>query len=86
MVLAAAFFRMRKPSNYPDKTALIISTSPDIELSGFYFTLRTATLIAARFRAAHILEERGTATDVAFEIVILKYDAFDQREIGSRWC
>ena len=86
LVLAAAFFSQAQAqsSNFPDKTALIINTSPDIELSGFSFGNNYADR-RTRFEQHMSWKNVGQQPIIAFEIVILKYDAFNQRELGSRW-
>lgn len=70
--------------NFPGKTALILNTSPNIELSDFTFA-NTDSDRRMRFEQNLAWTNIGQQTVVAFEIVILKYDAFDQREIGSSW-
>lgn len=83
---AAAFFSQAqaRSSNFPDKSALILNTSPDIELSGFYFE-NASNDRRDRFEQHISWKNVGQQPIIAFEIVILKYDAFDQREVGSRW-
>lgn len=82
----AAFFSMQASAqyNFPGKTALIINTSPDIELSGFYFENNNSDR-RTRFEQNISWKNIGQQPVIAFEIVILKYDAFDQREVGTRW-
>lgn len=86
LVLAAALFSQAqaRASNFPDKSALILNTSPAIELSGFYFE-NTSNDRRDRFEQHISWKNIGQQSIIAFEIVILKYDAFDQREVGSRW-
>lgn len=71
-------------SNYPDRRALILNTSPHVELSNFRFQNRYAD---RRDRFEQDLSWKNISSQplVAFEVVVLKYDAFDQRVIGSRW-
>lgn len=81
MFSATAF---AEDSNYPDRKAVILNTCPYVELSGFSFGNRYADR-GNRFEQNLSWKNIGTQPLSAFEIVILKYDAFDQRVIGSRW-
>ncbi|HSV78442.1 MAG TPA: hypothetical protein VLK85_04430 [Ramlibacter sp.] len=71
-------------SNYPDRKAVVLNTSPHVELSQFSFGNRYADR-RTRFEQHLAWSNIGQQPLVAFEIVILKYDAFDQRMLGSRW-
>ncbi len=71
-------------SNFPDRKAVILNTCPHIELSGFSFGNRYADR-RTRFEQHLSWKNAGSQPIVAFEVVVLKYDAFDQRVIGSRW-
>jgi hypothetical protein len=71
-------------SNYPDRKPVILNTCPHVELSGFSFGNRYADR-RTRFEQNLSWKNIGTQPLSAFEIVVLKYDAFDQRVIGSRW-
>lgn len=70
--------------NYPDRKPIIINTSPHVKLSNFFFGNIYAER-RTRFEQKMSWENIGTQPLSAFEIVVLKYDAFDQRMIGSRW-
>lgn len=88
-VLLAAFAlasgaAMAQADNFPDKKAIIINNSPHVELSGFDFR-NTYADRRTRFEQNMRWKNVGSQPLAAFEIVILKYDAFDQRLIGSRW-
>jgi hypothetical protein len=71
-------------SNYPARKPIILNTSPHVELSGFSFG---NWFVDRRMRFEQHLSWTNTASQplIAFEIVVLKYDAFDQRLLGSRW-
>lgn len=71
-------------SNYPDRRALIVNTSPLVELSDFGFQ-NVYKDRRTRFETAMSWKNIGTQPITAFEIVILKYDAFNRRLIGERW-
>jgi len=71
-------------SNYPDRKPIILNTCPVVELSGFSFQNRYADG-RTRFETHMSWKNIGTQPLTAFEIVILKYDAFDRRLIGERW-
>ena len=79
-----AFSAHAQDSNFPDRKAIVLNTSPHVELSNFSFANRYADR-RNRFEQNISWKNIGQQPIVAFEIVILKYDAFDQREIGSRW-
>ena len=86
LVLAASQFSQAQAQsiNYPDKKALVLNTSPDIELGNFGFANHHWD---GRIRFEHRLTWKnvGQQPIIAFQIVVLNYDAFDQREIATRW-
>lgn len=70
--------------NFPDRKALIVNSCPYVELSDFGYRNFYGD------RSSHFAQDLkwkniGTQPLVAFEVVILKYDPFDRRLIGSRW-
>ncbi len=70
--------------NFPDRKALIVNSCPHVELSDFNyhnFYAERATRFAQDLKWKNV----GTQPLVAFEVVILKYDPFDRRLIGTRW-
>jgi len=71
-------------SDYPDAKALVLNNCPFIELSDFHFG-NAPLATPAGFQQN--LKWKNTASQpiVAFEVVILKYDAFDGRLLGSKW-
>lgn len=71
-------------SNYPDRKAYIINSCPHVELSGFSYQNRYADR-RSRFETKMSWKNVAPQPLVAFEIVILKYDAFNWRLIGERW-
>ncbi len=73
--------------NYPDRKALTINVCPDVEITSFEFENRRddARFADVRFRQNASWKNIGTQPVIAFEIVVLKYDPFNRREIGSRW-
>lgn len=71
-------------SNYPDRKAVILNTCPLVQLSDFSFGNKYADR-RNRFEQNLAWKNIGTQPLAAFEVVVLKYDAFDQRLIGSRW-
>src|SRR5438874_2094235 len=70
--------------NYPGRKPIIVNTCPFVELSGFSFQNAYADR-RTRFETQMTWKNIGTQPLSAFEIVILKYDAFDRRLIGERW-
>lgn len=71
-------------SNFPDRKAVILNTCPHVELSDFSFANRYADR-RTRFEQNLSWKNIGSQALAAFEVVVLKYDAFDQRVIGTRW-
>ena len=71
-------------ANYPDSKALIVNNCPYVELSGFSFSNAFADG-GMQFSQNMKWKNVGKQALVAFEIVILKYDAFDRRLIGTQW-
>jgi len=71
-------------SNFPNRKAYIVNTCPFVELSDFSFENRYADR-ATRFYQNISWRNVGNQPLIAFEIVILKYDPFDRRLIGTRW-
>jgi len=82
--LLAPAFAQSLDSNYPDRRALIVNTAPQVELSGFGFQ-NTYKDRRTRFETSMRWKNIATQPITAFEIVILKYDAFNRRLIGERW-
>ncbi len=70
--------------NFPDRKAIILNTCPFVELSDFSYHNFYANS-ATRFAQDLKWKNTGTQPLVAIEIVVLKYDPFDRRLIGSRW-
>ncbi len=70
--------------NFPNRKALVVNTCPYVELSGFSFQNRFDDR-RTRFEQNLSWKNVGTQPLVAFEVVILKYDPFNRRQIGSRW-
>ncbi|HWH04770.1 MAG TPA: hypothetical protein VN674_13845 [Gemmatimonadales bacterium] len=70
--------------NYPGRRALVLNLCPTIELAGFSYS-NGYTEGGTRFRQNLTWKNTGSQPVVAFEVAILKYDAFNERLIGSRW-
>jgi hypothetical protein len=71
-------------SNYPARKPYIINNCPSVELSSFTFD-NQSTDNSDRFHQGMKWKNIGNQPLVAFEIVILKYDAFNRRMIGTLW-
>ena len=88
-LLAAIFFfaiasitdANAQDANFPDRKATVLNLCPHVELSKFSFQNRDYS----RFEQTMSWKNIGNQPLVAFEIVILEYDAFDQRMVGTRW-
>lgn len=85
MALCSASVRAQGfDANFPDRKALIVNICPHVELSGFSFQNRYVDR-QIRFETNMAWTNIGSQPLVAFEIVILKYDAFNRRLVGERW-
>jgi hypothetical protein len=70
--------------NFPDRRALILNTCPFVSLSQFAFHNQYHEG-GTRFEQDLTWKNVGKQPIVAFEVVVLKYDAFDRRLVGTRW-
>ncbi len=70
-------------NNFPDKRALVADVCPSIHLSDFSFEnkYRDGERFYQNLSWNHISDK----TITAFEVVVLKYDAFNRRLVGVRW-
>ena len=71
-------------SNFADRRALIVNNCPHVLLSNSSFENRYADR-ATRFYQNLAWDNVGTQPLIAFEVVVLKYDPFNRRLIGSKW-
>jgi hypothetical protein len=71
-------------NNYPDRKAIVVNNSPHVELSGFTFQNAYQDR-TSRFNQDMRWKNIGEQAIVAFEVVVLKYDPFHRRLVGSRW-
>jgi hypothetical protein len=71
--------------NFANRRALIANTCPYVELSDFSFQNRFDGRSSTRFEQNLSWKNIGAQPIIAFEVVILKYDPFNQRQIGTRW-
>jgi hypothetical protein len=70
--------------NYPDRKALIVNNCPHIQLSNFWYENRYEKSVY-RFTQYMTWTNTGGQAIIAFDIVILKYNAFNERLNGVRW-
>lgn len=84
LLLSTSLPAAAQDSNFPDRKAVILNTCPHVELSNFSFANRYADR-RTRFEQNLSWKNVGSQALAAFEVVVLKYDAFDQRVIGTRW-
>ena len=70
--------------NYPDRKALIVNNCPYVQLSNFWYENRYEKSVYRFFQYMTWTNTGGQAI-VAFDIVILKYNAFNERINGVRW-
>lgn len=70
--------------NYKDRVAHIINLSPNIEITGMSFANRDDSR-REQFVVDASWKNIGQQPVIAFELVILKYDPFNNRRLGSRW-
>ena len=79
----AAFEKASRNPNYPGHKPIIVNVCPFVELGDFSFGNNPVN--HDRFQTNMSWKNIGTQPLTAFEIVILKYDAFDRRLTGERW-
>lgn len=84
LLFTASLPAVAQDSNFPDRKAVILNTCPHVELSNFSFANRYDGG-RTRFEQSLSYKNVGSQALAAFEVVVLKYDAFDQRVIGTRW-
>ncbi len=70
--------------NYPDRKALIVNNCPCVRLSNFSFENRYERS-SYRFVQYMCWTNTGGQSIIAFEIIILRYDAFNERINGASW-
>ena len=70
--------------SFPDRRAIVINNCPFVELSGFTFGGGYASG-GTRFSEDLRWKNVSSQPLIAAEVVILKYDAFDRRLVGTRW-
>jgi hypothetical protein len=86
LLLLCSSIAVQAQSNFPDRRAIIVNNCPHVELSDFKYGNKTPfSSTVTRFEQDLKWKNVSTQPIVAFEIVILKYDPFDRRLIGSRW-
>jgi hypothetical protein len=70
--------------NYPGRKAVVVNNCPHVELSAFAFENRAER---GNIRPTQHVgwKNVGAQPLVAFEIVTLKYDAFNRRMVGTSW-
>lgn len=71
-------------SNFPDRRAVILNVSPHVEIIDFSFA-NTFSDRRTRFRQNATWKSTAQQPIVAFEMVVMKFDAFDDRLVGTRW-
>ena len=71
-------------NNFADRRAFVVNECPSVQLSNFDFQNRYGDGEDKFIQSLHWMNV-GTKPIAAFEIVILKYDPFNRRLIGSRW-
>lgn len=69
--------------NFPDRRALIVNLCPHVALSDFTYGNFPSSR-GERFEQWVTWKNIGVQPIVALEVVILKFDPFDQAEIGTR--
>lgn len=84
LLLLATVSARAQESNFPDRKAIIVNNAPAVELSDFSYK-NVYRNSAMRFEQDMKWKNVSTQPITAFEIVVLKYDPFGRRLIGSRW-
>jgi len=85
LLIAAAGPAAAQGENYPDKKAITVNLCPYVELTSFQFSNEEPLQGRPRFEMRAYWKNIGTQPVIAFEIVVLKYDPFNRREMGTRW-
>jgi hypothetical protein len=80
----AGQLRAESVMNFPDRKALTVDNCPYVRLSSFSFENRYER-VGYRSAQSMAWTNVGGQSVIAFEIVILKYDAFNERTNGVRW-
>jgi len=71
--------------NFPDRKALVLDLSPHIKITNFTFeNSLEGRISSSRNTFSYQWKNSGTSPALAFEIVTLKYDPFDEPMLGSR--
>ena len=70
--------------NYPDRKAYIINVCPYVEITDFSFANQDRDR-RTQFTTNYSWRSTAQQPIVAVEIVTLKYDAFDERMLGTRF-
>jgi hypothetical protein len=81
-------FAASAAQNYPDRKAYVVNLSPYVEITNFSYGNEDRNRSVGsdtRFVTNYSWKSTAPQPIVAFEIVMLKYDAFDERLIGSRF-
>lgn len=76
---------MAAMSNFMDRQEHVVNLSPYVEITNFGFGNATRDRSGSRMEMSAGWRNIGAQPVIAFEIVVLKYDAFDSRMMGSRW-
>ena len=84
VVVMQGQLRAESMMSYPDSKALIDNNCPYVKLTNFWFENRYERN-SCRFVQSMTWTNIGGQPIVAFEIVILRYDAFNQRINGLSW-
>jgi len=84
VVVMQGQLRAESIMSYPDSKALIDNNCPYVKLTNFWFENRYERN-SYRFVQGMTWTNTGGQPIVAFEIVILRYDAFNQRINGLSW-
>jgi hypothetical protein len=84
LVLALFALGVNAAQNYPDRKAYVINVCPYIEIIEFLFSNQDRER-RTQFVTSYQWRNIGQQAVIAFEIVTLKYDAFDERLIGTRF-
>ncbi|MBI4560262.1 MAG: hypothetical protein HY706_21955 [Candidatus Hydrogenedentes bacterium] len=80
-----AFATAQGKWNFPDRKAIVLDISPHIKITSFTFenTLE-GRISSSRNSFTYQWRNAGTVPVLAFELVTLKYDPFDEPMTGSR--
>jgi len=87
LIVCAFYFQTNAQAteNYMDRVEHVINISPHVEITNFRYGNTNKERGGSRMEMHAEWKNITTQPIIAFEIVVLKYDAFNTRMMGSKW-